>query len=95
MSASPYDRGIVRRMEATAKITSKSQLTLPKAVREALDAKTGDTVVFRVDRDGVRVSRAARLDALAGAVRVPESKRGTPWDDVVRRTRSARGRSQR
>ena len=32
-----------------AKITSKGQVTLPKAVRDALGLKEGDEVVFRVE----------------------------------------------
>lgn len=48
--------------KASAKITSKAQLVLPKAVRERLDVKPGDTVVFHFGRDGVRVEKAAVED---------------------------------
>jgi len=47
---------------ATAKITSKAQLVLPKAVREQLDVKPGDTLVFHYGHDGVRVEKAAEED---------------------------------
>ena len=82
-------------MDTAAKITSKSQLTLPKTVREALGVGPGDSVVFHVDPDGVRLSSAGDLEAMAGAVRVPDGKRGTPWDDVLRQTRAIRGRARR
>ena len=32
----------------TATVTSKGQITIPKAVREALDLEPGDRVAFRV-----------------------------------------------
>lgn len=82
-------------MDTAAKLTTKSQLTLPKTVRAALGVGPGDSVVFHLDADGIRISGVGDLEAMAGAVRVPEGKRGTPWDDVVRHTRVARGRARR
>jgi AbrB family looped-hinge helix DNA binding protein len=38
-------------------ITGKSQVTLPKSVREVLDADKGDFLVFVKDRDAVIVKR--------------------------------------
>jgi AbrB family looped-hinge helix DNA binding protein len=34
-----------------AKVTFKGQITIPKAVREALDIQAGDSVTFRLGRD--------------------------------------------
>lgn len=34
-----------------AKVTFKGQITIPKAVREALDIRQGDSVTFRVEGD--------------------------------------------
>jgi len=45
-----------------AKITSKSQTTLPLAVRKALNVSPGDTLVYRVSADGVTLSRAEPMD---------------------------------
>jgi AbrB family looped-hinge helix DNA binding protein len=45
-----------------AKITSKSQTTIPLAVRKALNLAPGDTVAYRVGPDGVTVSRAEPTD---------------------------------
>ena len=43
-------------MEIAAKLSSKGQLTVPKAVRDALGLAEGDDVVFRVE--GTRHSRS-------------------------------------
>ena len=45
-----------------ARITSKSQTTVPREVREALKAGPGDTLAWRIGPDGVMVSRVTPLD---------------------------------
>lgn len=47
---------------ATATLTSKGQITLPKAVRERLRVDSGDQVDFVVNDRGDVVVRAATLD---------------------------------
>jgi AbrB family looped-hinge helix DNA binding protein len=60
---------------ATATITSKGQITLPKEVREALGVGTGDRVEFVAEPDGVyRVTAATRdVKQLKGLVPKPPS----------------------
>ena len=41
-----------------AKISNKSQIVLPKELRERLAAGPGDTLVFHYDERGVRVEKA-------------------------------------
>lgn len=82
-------------MEAAAKITSKGQVTVPKAVREALGIREGDEVVFRVDGDRAVLARTAEFLDLAGTVSVPAAKRNVAWDEVLRRTRADRAASRR
>jgi antitoxin PrlF len=79
-------------MDSRAKLTSKGQLTVPKSVRDALQLREGDQVVFRVEGERAVIARTPRLLDLAGAVPVPLSKRGTPWDQVRRETRAVRAR---
>jgi antitoxin PrlF len=52
----------------SAKVTSKGQLTLPKAVRDALGVDAGDHVHFLVREDGVVevTARTRKLASLAG-----------------------------
>lgn len=77
-------------MDARAKVTAKGQITIPKRVREALELRDGDDVLFRVERSRAVIARTPSFLDLAGSVPVPAGKRGTPWDEIVRSTRSAR-----
>ena len=77
-------------MDAAARVTSKGQVTVPKAVREALGIVTGDEVVFRVEGNRAVLARTPNFLRLAGSVKVPAAKRNVAWDDVLRTTRAAR-----
>ena len=54
-----------------AKLTSKGQITIPKAVRECLHLESGDRVRFVVQPDGSVVLRARNkpIDGLAGLLK--------------------------
>lgn len=60
----------------TATLTSKGQITLPKAVRERLRVDTGDQVDFVVNDRGDVVVRAATLDVsqLKGLLKRPRAR---------------------
>ncbi len=77
-------------MDSSAKITSKGQVTIPKAVREALDLTEGDEILFRVQDSRAVIAKTPSFLDFAGSVSVPVGKRGTPWDEVLRQTRTAR-----
>jgi len=82
-------------MEVSARLSSKGQVTVPRAVREALSLNEGDRVVFRVEGRRAILARTPDLLALAGSVSVPAAKRGTPWAEVLRQTRRARATIRR
>lgn len=82
-------------MDAAAKVTSKGQVTVPKAVRNALGIKEGDEVIFRVEGNRAVLTRTPDFLALGGAIRVPAAKRNVAWDEVIRRTRSDRAAHRR
>jgi len=77
-------------VDVAARLTSKGQVTIPKAVRDALGLREGDEVVFRVEGERAVLARTSDLLELAGSVRVPAARRGASWDDVRRQTRTAR-----
>ena len=68
---------MVRMSEST--VTSKGQITIPKAVRERLRLETGDTVYFDVRDDGsvVLVARNEPVEGLFGILK-SKSKRRKP-----------------
>lgn len=77
-------------MDVAAKVTSKGQVTVPKAVRDALGIHEGDEVIFRVEGNRAVLARTPDFLDLAGTISVPASKRNVAWDDIVRRTRADR-----
>jgi len=82
-------------VDERARLTSKGQVTIPKRVRDALDLHEGDEVVFRVERQRAVVAKTPDFLGMAGSVPVPAGKRGTAWDDVIRRTRAERAKARR
>lgn len=82
-------------MDAAAKVTSKGQVTVPKAVRDALGLKEGDEVIFRVEGNRAVLARTPDFLSLAATIRVPAAKRNVAWDEVIRRTRSDRAADRR
>ena len=46
----------------TAKLTSKYQATIPKAVRNILHLKSGDAIAFDIEGDQVLVRKAQPVD---------------------------------
>lgn len=82
-------------MDAAARVSSKGQITVPKAVRVALGIVEGDEVVFRVEGNRAVLARIPDFLELAGTVTVPAGRRNVAWDDVIRTTRSNRASAKR
>ena len=79
-------------MDMSAKVTSKGQVTLPKAVRDALGVEAGDRLLFRIVEDHALVARTPTLLELAGSIPVPARLRGASWDEIRDTTRRRRAR---
>lgn len=82
-------------MEIAAKMSSKGQITVPKAVRDALGIGEGDSVIFRVEGNRAVLARTPDFLSLAGTIKVPAARRNAAWDDVIRTTRSVRTDARR
>ncbi|HLG07272.1 MAG TPA: AbrB/MazE/SpoVT family DNA-binding domain-containing protein [Gaiellaceae bacterium] len=78
-------------MDVAARVTSKGQITLPKAVRDALGLQPGDSVLFRVENGHALLARTPNLLELAGSIPVPPDVRGLSWEEIMERMRQARG----
>jgi AbrB family looped-hinge helix DNA binding protein len=77
-------------VEIAAKVSSKGQVTVPKAVRDALGITKGDEVVFRVEGNRAVLARTPEFLTLAGTIKVPAALRNVAWDEVIRKSRAAR-----
>lgn len=77
-------------MDVLAKVTSKGQITLPKAVRDALGLQPGDKVLFRVENGHALLARTPNLLELAGSVPVPPDVRDLSWEEIRERAWQAR-----
>jgi AbrB family looped-hinge helix DNA binding protein len=69
-------------MDMLAKVTSKGQITLPKAVRDALGLRAGDRVLFRVENGHALLARTPELLELAGSVPVPPDVQDLSWEEI-------------
>ena len=69
-------------MDASATVTAKGQVTIPKQVRDELGLHEGDRLLFRVIDGRAVLARTADLLDLAGVVPVPADARDLSWDEV-------------
>ena len=69
-------------MDVPATVTSKGQVTLPKSVRESLQLKAGDRVLFRVHKGRAILAKVPDFLELAGSVPVPPGERGVSWTRI-------------
>ncbi len=73
-------------MAATAKVTSKGQVTIPRSVREHLKVASGSVLIFRVEGDRIVVQPARTLLDVAGALK----GRGRKTPDFASMRRAAK-----
>ena len=77
-------------MVATAKITSKGQITLPKEVRELLDVHYGSVVVFEREDDKVVIKSARSLRDFKGILK--GHGKAVDFDQVREKVKEYRGK---
>ena len=73
---------------ASATVTSKGQITIPKEIREALELEAGDRVAFRVDGDGRVVLEPETVDLMQLFGVLKPAARGVTVEEMKRATRS-------
>lgn len=61
-------------------------------MRDALQLREGDEILFRVERSRALIAKTPDFLELAGSVAVPAGKQGTPWNEVITRTRRERAK---
>jgi antitoxin PrlF len=64
-----------------SKLTSKAQTTIPREVRDKLALRPGDTIVYEIEGDTVRLRKQTPMDvAYLRALRATLSEWETPED---------------
>ena len=71
----------------TAKVTSKSQTTIPKKIREKLDIHSNDTIVFEIEDDHTIIRKMNVVDtgylkALESILEEWNSEEDSVYDDL-------------
>ncbi len=79
-------------MDVAARLTSKGQVTVPKAVREALGVAEGDAIFFRIEGNQATLTRTPDFLELAGTLSAATGKKNVSWDHVLERSRSSRAK---
>ena len=72
---------------ATATVTSKGQVTIPKEIRDALGITAGDKIVFRRKETGEIVVEAANIDLMSLAGMLKPRRKGVSIEDMNEATR--------
>lgn len=80
---------------AYSRITSKGQVTVPKAIRDALGVEAGDRLAFRLEEDGRVLVEPETVDlrALRGVLR--PRRRGVTVEDMAEAVRKGAARRSR
>jgi antitoxin PrlF len=80
---------------ASSKITSKGQVTVPKAIRDALGVGPGDRLAFRIEEDGRVLVEPETVDPRTLRGVLTPRRRGVDVEEMaaaVERQVSARSR---
>ena len=78
-------------MTTIATITSKRQLTVPKALLDKLGIKSNSKVALEEVDEGLLLKPAEKLlDGLAGSVKVSEKLRGVPAKTAITEAKKKR-----
>lgn len=67
---------------ATATMTSKGQVTIPKEVRDALRLETGHRIAFQVREDGIVEMRPENVDLMSLRGILKSSVKGVTLKDM-------------
>lgn len=81
-------------MQASAKITSKGQITVPRSVRRALGVKVGDKLIFEQTDTGFSITPARNESAFAKYQGIGNPGMEAGREAVLRAIREIRGHEE-
>lgn len=79
----------------TTTMTSKGQVTIPKAIREQLGLKPGDRVEFQSTEHGISVRRASQRSVFDRWIGALAHLRGRDTDELLDEMRGSERRRRR
>lgn len=77
-------------MVLTSKITSKGQITLPKAVRKLLNVQKGNVIVFERENDKIVIKPARTLRDFKGLLKSID--KGENFDEIRKKVKKHVGK---
>jgi len=83
----------VEKVRTLTTVTSKFQVTIPKKIREVLDVKEGDKLIFTINDNGDVVIKKAILvafDELSELISKEAKKRGYTKKELEKATKEAK-----
>lgn len=83
-----------RVMEQRARVTSKGQVTVPKAVRQAMGIREGDDLVFDVEDGGVRLRVERKPVSFADYAGAWREGKGMSVEEINAYIRDLRGHEE-
>ncbi len=81
-------------MRRESRITSKGQVTVPRDIRRALQAREGDILVFEAEDDEVRVRLVKKPVSFADYAGLWREGPGMGVEEINARLRELRGRER-
>lgn len=78
---------VTERVHAAAKVTSKGQITVPRAVRERLRLSPGDEIEFVEDEHGMYVRRVVVEDVFGPWLGYAKHLEGVDVDELIEEMR--------
>ena len=78
-------------MEYRATVTSKGQITVPKAVRQILGIKEGDSLLFDLENGDIRLRVEREVVDFADYAGTWREGEGMSWEEVNAYVRDLRG----
>ncbi len=77
-------------MILTSKITSKGQITLPKAVRKLLNVQEGNVIVFEKENDKIVIKPGRTLRDFKGLLK--STNKGENFDEIRKKIKKYVGK---
>lgn len=76
-------------MISTITLSSKNQITIPKAILNIFGIKSGEKLLVQAEADAIKIKPMGTsiIEQLVGSVKIDDSKKGIPFEKVLEFTK--------